>query len=126
MKEMRKSNNHSLIDNPPDWYWVRGLHDAQITSRLFLQFEYAASTQYRNCLELTIDSNNAMFDTSIKAIKFFNCKELTPDIAVESSWWVRDNVDRVDKKYVARIELLSQKHTFTYAIRFEHCEVLRE
>ena len=65
-------------ENPPDWYWKSGLHDAFIIGVETYEFpfdynKYAVQkNQYdRNMLLLKIDAKGAMFDFRIKEIRFF-------------------------------------------------------
>lgn len=51
----------------PDWYWVRGLHDAQI-----LEVSMQDDT-----LTLCIDSGNAMFDNTLERITFLGARPKT-------------------------------------------------
>ena len=51
----------------PDWYWVRGLHDAQI-----LEVSMQDDT-----LTLCIDSGNAMFDNTRERITFLGARPKT-------------------------------------------------
>ena len=52
----------------PGWYWVRGLHDAQI-----LEVSMQDDT-----LTLCIDSGNAMFDNTLERITFLGARPKTP------------------------------------------------
>lgn len=52
----------------PVWYWVRGLHDAQI-----LEVSMQDDT-----LTLCIDSGNAMFDNTLERITFLGARPKTP------------------------------------------------
>ena len=52
----------------PGWYWVHGLHDAEILE---------ASMQ-DDTLTLRIDSSNAMFDNTVERIAFFGARLKTP------------------------------------------------
>lgn len=122
-----KNNIGYDMNDIPSWYWSMGLHDAQIIAKSYYVFDYInhPQTQYRNRIELKLDSTQAMFDTSIKTVKFYNCEEMTPDIDIENMWWVRDTITTDNNKFVAKIKLFSQKHTYLYIICFEHCEVDR-
>jgi len=127
MRVKRINNGNSLLsENAPSWYWMKGLHDALIKSRSYHEYNAPFKNQYRNCIELLIDSDNAMFDTTVKAIKFYNCKELTPNTDIENWWWVKDSIAVKDRKITAKIELTSHKRTYIYIVRFEYCEVVRE
>ena len=52
----------------PGWYWVHGLHDAQI-----LEVSMQDDT-----LTLRIDSSNAMFDNTLERITFLGARLKTP------------------------------------------------
>ena len=52
----------------PGWYWVQGLHDAQI-----LEVSMQDDT-----LTLCIDSGNAMFDNTLERITFLGARPKTP------------------------------------------------
>ena len=75
------------IQNPklPDWYWTRGLHDAVVLSVISRE----------NCLEICLDSTNAMLERDIKKISLFNYKIQTPEVPLaelENTWWLRDHL----------------------------------
>ena len=111
-----------------DWYWEKGLHDAQITEKVVLDYNSAAmrGENYQNGLELKIDAAGAMFDTSVKALRFYNYKELTQDADITGCWWISDSLTKSDKKYILEIALMNKKQRIKYKIRFEACEVIRE
>lgn len=127
MNRKHSKNRGYDMSDIPSWYWSRGLHDARIISKSYYAFDYInySEIQYQNCIELKLDTTQAMFDTSIKAVRFYNCKEMTPDTDIESLWWVRDDIAAINNKFIAKIELFSQKRTYIYIVRFEHCEVER-
>ena len=52
----------------PGWYWVQGLHDAQI-----LEVSMQDDT-----LTLCIDSGNTMFDNTLERITFLGARPKTP------------------------------------------------
>ena len=58
----------------PDWYWKRGLHDAVIisVSELELVPDWKEKHPKRNCLEILLDSKNALFETNIIRISLYN------------------------------------------------------
>lgn len=69
----------------PDCYWARGLHDAIVLS----------VSEQENCLEICLDSTNAMLERDIKKISLFNYKIQTPEVTLgdlENTWWLRDNI----------------------------------
>ncbi len=60
----------------PDWYWKYGLHDAVIlaVSELQLVPDYTEKKPKINCLEIQLDSKNAIYERDIKAIRLYNYK----------------------------------------------------
>ena len=87
------------IQNPklPDWYWTRGLHDAVVLSVISRE----------NCLEICLDSTNAMLERDIKKISLFNYKIQTPEVKLSeltNVWWLRDNIQTLpNHRYLLEI-----------------------
>lgn len=59
-----------------DWYWDNGLHDADIIEckEFECSYDFKNPNAYRNYLELTIDSNHALWDNTIKKLYFIIIK----------------------------------------------------
>ena len=72
-----------------------------------------------------------MFDTSVKEIRFYNYKALTPEISLENRkvmWWLSDRLVVCDRNFVLEIDLCdvdAYPEDFTYKIKFERAEVIR-
>ena len=109
----------------PEWYWKRGLHDACIVKMSVREFAYDPMRRASNCVELIIDASQAMFDTTIRTIKFFNCNILTPGIDIAGMWWIRDSLHADGEKYVLEIDLGSAKNQCNFVLRFSACEIER-
>lgn len=90
-------NNDIQNQQLPDWYWTRGLHDAVVLSVISRE----------NCLEICLDSTNAMLERDIKKISLFNYKIQTPEVTLgdlENTWWLRDNVQILpNRRYLLEI-----------------------
>lgn len=113
-----------IHSNMPEWYWIRGLHDAQILEKQYINgYKVGISSRFTNCLELVIDAKQAMFDTTVKSIRFYNYKELTPEVNIANVWWISDNLSYCNGRYVLEIAFRSINHVSQYSIRFECCEV---
>ena len=125
-------------DNPPEWYWPAGLHDACITGVEAFEFPFdynrfiGRKNNYdRNLLTLKINAKGAMFDSSVKEIRFFNYKILTEDISLENRnkvWWLADRLEKVGEHYTLEIDLQdfdSDPENFIFKIRFDYAEVER-
>ena len=126
-------------ENPPEWYWIYGLHDAKIIEVESFEFPFdynkfvGQKNKYdRNLLKLKFDSKGALYDTSVKEIRFYNYKIVTPDISLENRkiiWWMSDRLIQNDYNFVLEIDLLdlnSYPEDFTFIIKFERIEVIRE
>lgn len=125
-------------ENPPAWYWIKGLHDAGITEVAAFEFPFDynkfikdKNNYNRNLLKLKVDSKGALFDTTVKEIRFYNYKILTPDISLENRsimWWLSDRLREADGCFVLDIDLhdfKSYPEDFTFKIKFERAEVIR-
>ncbi|MBP3666674.1 MAG: hypothetical protein J6K29_06440 [Clostridia bacterium] len=133
----RISQTHSP-ESPPDWYWVKGLHDAHITLVESFEFPFdydryirEKNTYDRNCLTLTVDAAGAMFDTSVREIRLYNYKYLSPETTPEGHgalWWIGDRLTARDGRFELEIDLYDGEafpEEFTVRVRFERAEVER-
>lgn len=125
-------------ESPPDWYWVKGLHDAHITLVESFEFPFdydrftrEKNTYDRNCLTLTLDAAGAMFDTSVKAIRLYNYKYLSTETTLEGHgtlWWIGDRLTVSDGRFELEIHLYDSEgfpEDFSVRIRFDRAEVER-
>lgn len=125
-------------DNPPEWYWVSGLHDACIigTESLEFPFDYnkfvGEKNKYnRNLITLKINAKGALYDNEVKEIRLFNYRILTEDISLEGRdkvWWLADRLFDHGKYYTLEIDLQdfdAYPEEFTFKIKFERAEVDR-
>ena len=125
-------------DNPPEWYWVSGLHDACIVGVETFEFPYdynkfvGEKNKYnRNLFVIKINAKGALYDNTVKEIRFFNYKVLTDQITLigrEKIWWMADKLVDHGDYYTLEIELQdfdSYPEDFTYKIKFERAEVDR-
>ena len=125
-------------DNPPEWYWVSGLHDACIVGVETFEFPFdynkfvGEKNKYnRNLFAIKINAKGALYDNTIKEIRFFNYKVLTDQITLigrKKIWWKADKLVDHGDYYTLEIELQdfdSDPEDFTYKIKFEGAEVDR-
>ncbi len=125
-------------DNPPEWYWVSGLHDACIVGVETFEFPFdynkfvGEKKKYnRNLFAIKINAKGALYDNTVKEIRFFNYKVLTDHITLigrEKIWWMADKLVDHGDYYTLEIELQdfdSYPEDFTYKIKFERAEVDR-
>ena len=128
----------SCPDNPPEWYWVDGLHDACITCVQTVEFSFdydsfvKANNKFtRNQMTLQIDAEGALYDNEVKEIRLFNYKILTADISIEGRekiWWLADRFVDHGEYYTLEIDMQdfdSRPQDFVFKIKFEYAEVIR-
>ncbi len=137
---MAKEKNHGLNspENPPDWYWTHGLHDACIIG--YETFEFPADYNkfsgkkygsIKSLMTLTIDAENALYDTAVSEIRLLNFEILTPDIPFEGKeklWWLSDRLTKDGGRFILEITLFdpdSFPENFTFKVGFERAEVVR-
>ena len=138
MSKSRECMSHHP-DNPPEWYWMNGLHDAGIIGVETFEFPFdynkfvgEKSNYYRNLLVLKINAKGALYDTSVQEIHFYNYKILTPDISLDGRktiWWLSDRLSENENRYVLEIDLQdldAYPEDFTFKIKFEKVEVKRK
>ncbi|MBQ8145365.1 MAG: hypothetical protein IJ039_01135 [Clostridia bacterium] len=131
-------------ENPPDWYWEAGLHDACIIGAESFEFPFdynkytAEKNKYdRNMISLKIDAKGAMFDFRVKEIRFYNYKILSESIGLPSInltgkkkiWWLADQLTENNGKYELDIlleDLDSYPEQFHFKLRFDRAEVDRK
>ncbi len=111
----------------PNWYWEKGLHDAKIISCQIENFnyDYSKPNPVRNCITIELDSGMAMFDTTLKAIKFFNAKFIQGDIQGENWFWNYDIIKENSKGYELEINLVSYPKRKKCKIVFENVIIER-
>ena len=125
-------------DNPPEWYWISGLHDACIigTESFEFPFDYnkfvGEKNKYnRNLITLRINAKGALYDNDVKEIRLFNYRILTEDISLEDRdkvWWLADRLVDHGNYYTLEIDLQdfdAYPEEFTFKIKFERAEVDR-
>lgn len=126
-------------DNPPEWYWINGLHDAGIMGVETFEFPFdynkfvgEKSNYYRNLLVLKINAKGALYDNSVVEIHFYNYKILTTDVSLKNRkiiWWLADRLIEQDNHYILEIDLQdfdSYPEDFTFKIKFDRAEVKRK
>ena len=128
----------SYPDNPPDWYWVNGLHDACIVDVEYFEFPFDynkfvgnKNSYDRNLMLLKINASGALYEKDIKEIKLFNFKIITNNIELQGRkkvWWLADRLTEKDGHYYLEIDLQdfdSYPEDFTFEIKFDRAEVIR-
>lgn len=128
----------SYPDNPPDWYWVNGLHDACIVDVEYFEFPFDynkfvgnKNSYDRNLMLLKINASGALYEQDIKEIKLFNFKIITNNIELQGRkkvWWLADKLTEKDGYYYLEIDfqdLDSYPEDFTFEIKFDRAEVVR-
>ena len=123
----------------PDWYWKRGLHDAVIlsVSELELVPDWKEKHPKRNCLEILLDSKNALSETNIIRISLYNYRIMdmkmnaAEPVALDvfrAVYWLGDSIEQLeDGKYLLEIECVdSHSNLLSLSVKFEIPEVERK
>lgn len=123
----------------PDWYWKYGLHDAIILSvcELELTPDWKEMPPKRNCLEILLNSKNALCETNIKKISLYNYRitnlkiNSTEPITLEAFrdvYWLGDSIEQLeDGRYLLEIECTDSHSNLMYlTVNFEIPEVERK
>ena len=134
-----KTYSTQYPDNPPDWYWINGLHDASIVAVESFDFPFdynkfvgEKSNYNRNLLVLKINAKDALYDSSVQEIHFYNYKILTPDISLngrKTIWWLADRLSENENHYVLEIDCQdfdAYPEDFTFKIKFDRADVKRK
>ena len=122
----------------PDWYWKRGLHDAKILSVCEMELvpDWKEKHPKRNCLSFLLDSENAIFDTSMKKISLYNyriadmkmnaAEPITLD-EFRNVYWLGDSITRLeDGKFLLEIECIDyHSNLMSLNVKFEIPEIER-
>lgn len=110
----------------PDWYWTRGLHDANIISATVKESDWDPTD---NCLIFKIDCEGALFEADITEIRFYKFKILTTEFKMEDlsgGWWLSDEVTAVGDHYTLELRFDTKKcKTRRLKLRFQNAEVIR-
>ena len=118
----------------PQWYWLRGLHDALVLAVDAQEFAYdvTQAKPVRNCMTIRLDAKAALFDTSVTAIHLFNYKVLEDGTerggygqGRTGCYWMQDWLRREKDKFILDITALG-KDEFQYSVRFDFAEVQRK
>ena len=111
----------------PEWYWIYGLHDAEILSFSEMQLppDWKSKTPRYNCLEIQLNSVGAM--TKIKKIVFYNYS-LKSDFDISTlkkPWWMGDKLTRLpDNRFLLDVEIEDAKgERYVFSITFEDVSV---
>lgn len=117
----------------PGWYWKSGLHDAQIlsVSEKELVPDYKDKNPKWNCLEILLDSKNALYENDVKKICLYNYKIKTPDFDIKSlkkNRWTSDTLKQAENgRYLSEIETeTSAQEQIKITVSYEFAEVERK
>ena len=107
---------------------TNGLYDAEIidVKQEDLHFDYRQKNPTRNMLEIVLDANQAMNDTLVKTIRFYNAKIISGGSDLMHTWWYDDELTDVNGKKRLKLILRNKKNEFIEVIiLFEKVEVMR-
>lgn len=116
----------------PEWYWKFGLHDAVILSvaELELAPDWESEHPRRNCLEIFLDSSNALNDRTIRKICLYNYEIKTPDVninVIDQPWWISDDLKELPGgRYLLDIMVEAGRgERVHFTVEFEQAETER-
>ena len=111
----------------PDWYWKKGLHDAQIlyTEELQLPYDYINRVSECTAFRFYINSRKAIFENKIKSITLYNYKIFSESYDLKNVYWLSDILTKQSSGYVLEILFysLEDRDEFTFMISFETAEI---
>lgn len=116
----------------PEWYWERGLHDANIitVSELQLVPDYKEKYPRFNCFQIELYCSNAMYERKIKRICLFNYKIKTTDFDINwlnGGWWLSDTITNKGDYYLLDMKFDTAKcKTKHLEVSFKQAEIIRE
>lgn len=116
-----------MAEQKPDWYWEKGLHDADIksVSLCSLDYDVRQAAPIRNYLLVELNPRNAMFDTGVYAIRFCNAAVTAGSTDVAVTWWIDDELSYDGKKYTLTVRVGSRKKNGFFTVKFEYAAVSR-
>ena len=101
----------------------KGLHDAVVLKSQIINFN--EGEPFKNCLILEIDASHAMFDTSVKTIKFYNFT-INYNVSLDYIWWLGDELEVLSpNSYKLTLNFGNFLDDNSLVICFEHAEVER-
>lgn len=123
----------------PNWYWKYGLHDAKILSicELELAPNWKEKHPKRNCLEILLDSKNALCETDIQRISLYNYRiagmkmNASESVTLEvfrDNYWLGDSIEKLDDgRYLLEVECTdSHSNIMLLTVEFEIPEIERK
>ncbi len=125
---------NDYIKKCPDWYWVRGLHDAKVLNitRADLLADYNVKDYKYNKMEILLDCDGALFEADITKIILYNHKIISgklPDLDINEAWWIGDKLTQNSNgKYLLELELATDENDRRYVskIEFQTAEIYRK
>ncbi len=125
---MKNENKYS-----PDWYWSRGLHDAEVLSMDALEQEADWQQQQPPCryLELALNCHHAMFEQHITKITFYHYHIIHEDLDRDNNkdrlWWLHDELTTLpDSRYLLKIVFCKgNRNDLCLHIKFRYAKIER-
>lgn len=107
-----------IKDVIPQWYWTRGLHDAEIV-------DVCEKYDRENVnMLITLDSRFAMFESTIESIELVNY-ECDCDLNfMKDCIWIEDQLLLDDGGYTLNVTLQKGSEFFDVQITFENAIVI--
>ena len=132
-KKKKKNPFQDYLNCCPEWYWVYGLHDAQIVNilREELLIDYNNKDPEYNRMEILLDCNNETGEENITKIILYNHSIVSgklPNCDQGHIWWIDDKLLKSsDNSFKLELEFADEMDKRYYSeIIFEFAEVFRK
>lgn len=121
------------FEKKPDWFWSRGLHDAEVLSIEEKETlpDYSKPLPVYNYLSIKLDAEHAMFEHDITEIRFFNYKLKGFEAKLPTEFpmfWMCEDLEQIsENRFEIKIELTTvrEKHKFIH-LTFQSAQVFKK
>ena len=120
-------------EKEPEWFWARGLHDAEVEDISIKEInpDYSKTLPLYNFLSIKLDAEEAMFERDITEIRFYNYKLKGIETKLPTEYplfWMTETLSQFSKNvFEIKIELETAdgKPRFIH-MTFQSAEVIRK
>ena len=108
-------------------YLGKGLHDAEVThvQKTELACDVHARDPKRNYLEIGLNSEQALFDVGVRAVRFYNCVIVDGELPAVGDWWQEDTLSEQSGKTIVSMRFCGGKKETRLVVRCSTVELLR-
>ena len=108
-------------------YLGKGLHDAEVThvQKTELVYDVHARDPKRSYLEIGLNSEQALFDVGVCAVRFYNCVIVDGELPAVGDWWQEDTLSEQSRKTIVSMRFRGRKTETHLVVRCSAVELLR-